>query len=120
MNTDGYKDESVNFASIFNQALGTSGNGDPIQIGDGVQASGTTSNFSNGNPNSTGDTSNMALQGSGFFVVQSPGGVPASLRASGDFAQNAAGQLVTQGGQQVMGFPVVNWRCVADRGPNWS
>ena len=107
LNTDGYKDESVNFASIFNQALGTSGNGDPIQIGDGVQASGTTSNFSNGNPNPTGDNSNMALQGNGFFVVQSPGGAQQYTR-DGDFTQNAAGQLVTQGGQQVMGFPVVN------------
>jgi flagellar hook protein FlgE len=107
LNTDGYKDESVNFASIFNQALGTSGNGDPIQIGDGVQASGTTSNFSNGNPNPTGDTSNMALQGNGFFVVQQPGGAVQFTR-DGDFSQNAAGELVTQGGQQVMGFPVVN------------
>jgi flagellar hook protein FlgE len=107
LNTDGYKDESVNFASIFNQALGTSGNGDPIQIGDGVQASGTTSNFSNGNPNATGDTSNMALQGNGFFVVQGNGGAVQYTR-DGDFTQNSAGQLVNQAGQTVMGFPVVN------------
>ena len=29
LNTDGYKDETLNFADIFNQMQGTSGNGDP-------------------------------------------------------------------------------------------
>jgi flagellar hook protein FlgE len=107
LNTDGYKDESVNFASIFNQALGTSGNGDPIQIGAGVQTAGTTTNFSNGNATPTGSSSDMALQGNGFFVVQTPGGAVQYTR-NGDFTENAAGQLVTQSGQAVMGFPVVN------------
>src|SRR5208282_4704702 len=70
LNTDGYKDENLDFASIFNQVQGTSGNGDPIQAGNGVQISGTVTNFSNGNVNSTGVASNMALQGNGFFVVK--------------------------------------------------
>src|SRR5208283_5859260 len=69
LNTDGYKDQSVTFSSVFNQIQGTSGNGDPIQIGNGVQMAGTVSNFSDGNVDTTGIASNMALQGSGFFIV---------------------------------------------------
>ena len=41
LNTDGYKDETLDFASLFNQMQGTSGDGDPIQQGNGVQVAGT-------------------------------------------------------------------------------
>src|SRR5208283_3336286 len=83
LNTDGYKDETLNFADIFNQMQGTSGNGDPIQTGSGVQAAGTSSNFNNGSVTSTGVASNMALQGNGFFVVQN--GTQTDYTRSGDF-----------------------------------
>ena len=106
LNTDGYKDESLDFASVFNQMQGTSGNGDPIQYGNGVQVAGTATNFSNGNLNSTGVSSNMALQGNGFFVVQNANGV--DYTRNGDFTVNSQGQLCTQGGQLVMGYPAVN------------
>jgi flagellar hook protein FlgE len=48
LNTDGYKDETLNFSDVFNQMQGVSGNGDPIQIGSGVQVDGQTSNYTNG------------------------------------------------------------------------
>ena len=106
LNTDGYKDQTLNFASVFNQMQGTSGNGDPIQVGDGVQVAGTVSNFSNGNVNSTGVSSDMALQGNGFFVVQDSNGQ--EYTRNGDFTVNSQGQLATEGGQLVLGFPAVN------------
>jgi len=106
LNTDGYKDENVTFAGVFNQIQGTSGNGDPIQIGNGVQTEGTVSNFSDGNVNSTGIASNMALQGNGFFIVK--GNNATEYTRDGDFTVNAQGQLTTQSGQLVEGFPAVN------------
>ena len=57
-------------------------------------------------PQSTGIASNMALQGNGMFVVQ--GGGQTSYTRDGDFSVNSAGQLVTAGGQLVMGYPAVN------------
>lgn len=105
LNTTGYKDERLSFASIFNGAMGTSGNGDPIQVGGGVQIAGTTSNFSNGNLNSTGIASNMAIQGNGFFVVEGHG--QTSYTRSGDFTVNSDGQLCTPQGELVMGYPAV-------------
>ena len=106
LNTDGYKDQTLDFASVFNQTQGTSGNGDPIQVGDGVQVAGRVSNFANGNVNSTGVSSNMALQGNGFFVVKDSNGV--DYTRNGDFTVNSEGQLCTQGGQLVLGYPAAN------------
>jgi flagellar hook protein FlgE len=106
LNTDGYKSETLSFADVFNQAQGTSGNGDPIQIGSGVETGETTSNFSNGGVSATGSSSNMALQGNGFFVVQNNG--LTEYTRDGNFTTNNAGQIVTASGQTVMGYPAVN------------
>jgi flagellar hook protein FlgE len=104
LNTDGYKDESLNFADVFNEVSGVAGNGDPIQVGSGVETSGQSSNFSNGTVTTTGVDSNMALQGNGFFVVQNSAGQTSYTRA-GDFTVNSQGQLCTPQGQLVMGYP---------------
>ena len=106
LNTDGYKDETLNFGDIFNQMQGTSGNGDPIQTGSGVQVAGTSSNFNNGSVSTTNVSSNMALQGNGFFVVQN--GTQTDYTRSGDFTVNSQGQLTTTNGELVMGYPAVN------------
>jgi len=106
LNTDGYKDETMNFGDIFNQMQGASGNGNPIEVGTGVRVDGTTANFANGQVNATGVSSNLAMQGNGFFVVQ--GGGETSYTRAGDFSVNSAGQLITPGGQLVMGYPAVN------------
>lgn len=107
LNTTGFKDQQANFGDIFYQMQGTSGNGDPIQVGTGVQVDSTESNFSNGAVTSTGVSSNMALQGNGFFVVQSGAG-QVSYTRNGDFTTNSSGQLTTAQGQLVMGYPATN------------
>lgn len=108
LNTDGYKDETLNFADVFNQMQGVSGNGDPIQIGSGVEVAGQTSNYSNGTVSDTGIASNMALQGNGFFVVQNTANGQESFTRNGDFTVNSQGELCTAQGQLVMGYPAVN------------
>jgi flagellar hook protein FlgE len=106
LNTDGFKSESLNFADVFNEMQGISGNGDPIQIGSGVQVAGQIANFANGSVTSTGIASNMALQGNGFFVVAN--GNQESFTRAGNFTVNSFGQLCTPQGQLVMGYPAVN------------
>jgi flagellar hook protein FlgE len=106
LNTDGFKDQTLSFGDIFSQMQGTSGNGDPIQIGSGVEIEGTSSNFTNGSVNSTGTASNMALQGNGYFVVSKDG--ETSFTRDGDFSVNSSGQLTTADGELVMGFPATN------------
>ena len=105
-NTTGYKDTSVLFSNLFYQNLGTTGAGDPIQIGSGTQISSMPSNFAQGSVTSTGVPTDVAIQGNGFFVVQS-GGITSYTRA-GDFSVDKNNFLVTSEGQQVLGYPAAN------------
>ncbi|HVU47673.1 MAG TPA: flagellar hook-basal body complex protein, partial [Terracidiphilus sp.] len=89
LNTDGYKSESLNFADVFNQLTSVSGNGNPIQYGSGVEVEGQISNYTNGTVTSTGQASNMALQGNGFFVVENMANSQVSFTRDGDFTVNA-------------------------------
>jgi flagellar hook protein FlgE len=107
INTNGYKDQTLTFADVFSQNGVTNGSGDPVQTGSGVTISSTDANFTEGSLNATGTTSNMALSGNGFFVVQSASGLPDYTRA-GDFATNKAGQITTPSGELLLGYPATN------------
>lgn len=66
----------------------------------------TETDFTAGTPSSTGLSSNVALQGSGFFVVDD--GNSQYLTRDGDFQTDASGNLVTSNGYNVMGSPASN------------
>ncbi len=106
-NTTGYKDTSVLFSDLFYQSLGTTGSGDPIQVGAGTQVGSMPSLFTQGSVSATGVPTDVAIQGSGFFVVQDGSGVVNYTRA-GDFSTDSNNFLVTPAGQQVLGYPAVN------------
>jgi flagellar hook protein FlgE len=105
-NTTGYKSTSVLFSDLFYQNLGTTGAGDPIQLGSGSQVQEMPSNFTQGDVTSTGVPTDVAIQGDGFFAVQD-GGITSYTRA-GDFSVDNNNFLVTSAGQQVLGYPAVN------------
>ena len=106
MNTTGYKSQSVNFSDLFYQQVGETGSGDPIQHGAGTKVCSIETDFSNGSPNTTNVDTNVALQGSGFFVVGS--GENTLLTRDGDFSLDLNGNLITSSGLSVMGFPAAN------------
>jgi flagellar hook protein FlgE len=106
-NTTGYKDKVALFSDLFYQSLGTTGSGDPIQVGAGTQVGSLPSLFTQGSVSSTGVPTDVAIQGTGFFAVQNSNGVIDYTRA-GDFSVDANNFLVTSGGQQVLGYPAVN------------
>jgi flagellar hook protein FlgE len=107
LNTVGFKDQTANFQDLFYQNFGSDGAGDSIQVGAGTSIGSVSSNFSNGTLESTGISSNAAITGNGFFVTQQGNGELQYTRA-GDFSVNSSGELVTSGGQTVMGYPAVN------------
>jgi flagellar hook protein FlgE len=106
-NTTGYKDTSVLFSDLFYQELGTTGSGDPIQVGAGTEVSAMPSMFTQGSISATGVPTDVAIQGAGFFATQNADGTIDYTRA-GDFMVDANNYLVTQAGQQVLGYPAVN------------
>ncbi|ADW70920.1 flagellar hook protein FlgE [Granulicella tundricola] len=107
LDTVGFKDQNVNFSDVFAQSSLNNGSNDPVQTGLGVNASQTTSDFTDGAVSATGIASNMALTGNGFFVTKTATGATAYTRA-GDFTKNSSGQLVTPSGDLVMGYPAAN------------
>lgn len=113
-NTTGYKDVRVQFSDLFYQSLGTTGSGDPIQLGAGAQVGSMPGMFTQGSVNSTGVPTDVAIQGDGFFAVQKDGVV--SYTRAGDFSVDANNFLVTSEGQQVLGYPAVNGAIATGQG----
>ncbi len=107
MSTTAFKTQSTNFADLFYQQIGATGSGDPIQVGAGVQVSTNETDFTQGSINSTGNATDVALNGNGFFVVGDGKGGYEYTRA-GNFSLTSGGSLVTDNGLSVMGYPAAN------------
>ena len=107
MNTTAFKAQTTNFSDLFYQQIGSTGSGDPIQVGAGVKVASNETSFTQGSLNTTGNATDVALNGNGFFVVNNGGGSNEFSRAGG-FSLTQAGNLVTSNGLSVMGYPAVN------------
>ena len=111
-NTAGYKSSQIVFQDTLSQMLtagsapaaGADGRGgtNPTQVGLGVQVGGINTSFGQGSAQMTGRTTDLMIQGDGFFVVER-GGNPLYTRA-GAFNFDAAGNLVTVDGDKVRGW----------------
>ncbi|MGH9328285.1 MAG: flagellar hook protein FlgE [Terriglobia bacterium] len=106
MNTVAYKGATPEFSDLLYQQIGSTGAGDPIEVGLGTQVDSTTTDFTQGSVQDTGVPTDVAINGDGFFQVES-GGVTLYTR-DGDFTLNGQGQLVTQDGSNVMGYSATN------------
>ena len=106
LNTVGYKSSSSNFQDLFNAALGsngTSGNGDPMQVGLGTQIGSIAQNFGQGSFESTGTVTDMAISGEGLFMLRRSDGSQVYTRA-GNFSLDSSGYLVSSSGDNVLGW----------------
>lgn len=100
MNTYGYKAEQVSFEELVSQSLGGA-NGANL-VGGSVNAISNQS-LLQGAITTTSQPYDAAIQGNGFFVLQTPAGQQTFTRA-GNFTVNATGQLLTQTGDNVQGW----------------
>ena len=108
VNTAGYKASRTTFQETLTQQI-RGGNGaganqggvNPMQMGLGSAIGATDAVFTQGASQSTGRPTDVAIQGEGFFVVES-GGQRAYTRA-GAFGFDDAGNLVTPNGDFVLG-----------------
>jgi len=102
INTPGYKAETPvlgSFESLLVSRTGMDAGTVGSQSG-GAAIVASVTNWSEGALQETGDPLDVALQGSGFFAVQTPGGV--RYTRAGDFSLDASGQLVTPQGYLVL------------------
>jgi flagellar hook protein FlgE len=107
LNTTAYKGATAEFQDLFYQQIGSSGDGNPIQVGVGTEVGSIPANFTQGNIQSTGVPTDVAIQGSGFFVGKTTSGQQVFLRA-GNFSITANGTLVANDGSEILGLAAVN------------
>src|SRR6056297_569301 len=110
VNTVAYKSSSVTFQEVLSQTVASaqppnnSGTGgtNPSQVGLGTTIGAISTNHANGNIQTTDSTTDLALDGGGFFVVSD--GLSDSYTRAGNFSIDSAGNLVTVNGEKVMGW----------------
>jgi flagellar hook protein FlgE len=109
VNTTGFKTSSAVFQDLLSQILagsssasGSQGGTNPSQIGLGSRVAGITTNFKQGGLQTTGKSTDLAIQGDGFFII-SNNGVQEFTRA-GTFDVDGFGNLVNPNGAKVQGW----------------
>ena len=111
VNTTAFKSSRMLFSTQFSRTFSegtppgqSTGGSNPVQIGLGVNVAGTQRDFSTGSITPTGDPSHLAIEGGGFFIVESQN--ERFYTRAGAFSTNALNELVTVGGERVQGYGV--------------
>ncbi len=110
VNTNGFKSGRLNFAKALSRTVseGTSpgsvaGGSNPTQFGQGVTIAGTQRNMAEGAPTGTGDSRDLAIEGNGFFILES--GQDEYYTRVGAFRTDRDDFLTSIDGNYVLGYP---------------
>lgn len=109
VNTAGYKSGSVVFQDLLSQLLRGAGGPvpglggtNPAQVGLGVRLAGISTSFGQGALQLTGRSTDLAIQGDGFFVTSL--GTQQLFTRAGAFSFDTEGKLVTADGAVAQGW----------------
>lgn len=97
-NTLGFKDSRAEFADLV-----AGGQGGAVRIGSGATITATTTIFNQGTIEFTGRAMDIAIDGNGLFVVAN--GNERFYTRAGNFKISQDGEIVTQDGLALLGFP---------------
>ena len=111
VNTIGYKTSRAQYSDTFSNLLkplvpNNSNTGvkiPPTQIGGGVQIESVSAVFSQGTIQTSSNNSDLAIAGSGFFMVKDVSTGKTMATRAGNFRLDSDGYLVTQQGFRVQG-----------------
>lgn len=101
VNTSGFKAGRPIFGDILSQSLGASS-----QIGRGVELEKVDTMFQQGSFSTTENITDMAIDGTGFFVVKNQNGT--FFSRAGNFHFDSAGYLVNPEGLVLQGSQIIN------------
>ena len=110
VNTSGYKSTRATFQEALTQVTrgatggvaGDVGGTNPFQVGLGSNVAGIDQNLGQGSVQTTGRTTDLSINGEGFFTVTTPNGQ--RFTRSGAFNFDNTGNLVTNNGDLVQGW----------------
>ena len=110
VNTTAFKTQRTLFETLFYDTIqggtapsDTSGGTNPMQVGHGSGLASIQRNFAQGSIQDTGVKSDLAMDGAGFFILQSPDDDRVYTR-DGSFRLDETNTLVTANGSLVQGF----------------
>ena len=99
----GFKESRTEFAELFSTSLqGVSS----LQPGNGTRVARIAQQFSQGNIQTSSNSLDMAINGSGFFVVSDAGAL--QYTRAGAFNPDANGVVVNAAGQHLQAYPALN------------
>jgi len=113
INTVGFKAGTASFVDVLSDTLSgatspdsTTGIGgrNPHQVGLGDTIATVSTSFSQGSIQSTNKSTDLALQGDGFFILSSDGGKNYVYSRAGDFSFDASGNFEDPSGAIVQGW----------------
>lgn len=109
VNTTAYKSQTVSFSDLLSQtiknasgATATTGGTNPSQVGLGTQVASIDTDMTVGTPSATSNSTDVALNGDGYFIVQT---------ADGSYKYTRAGNLTIDenGNLNIDGNEVCGW-----------
>ncbi|HET7690391.1 MAG TPA: flagellar hook-basal body complex protein [Nocardioidaceae bacterium] len=108
-NTTGFKASTTIFQDTLSQMLTGAtaagvdrGGSNPLQVGLGVQVAAISTNVTQGSAQITGRSTDLMIQGDGFFVTRV--GAESLYTRAGAFTFDETGTLVTPSGARVQGY----------------
>ncbi|MCL6548377.1 MAG: flagellar hook-basal body complex protein [Alicyclobacillus sp.] len=118
VNTAGFKSARADFSDVLSQTMATSsapvaqpgtfpyasGGTNPVQVGLGVKVAAIETMFTQGADQTTGNPTDLAVNGAGLFAVTPDGGRTVYLTRAGDFTIDENNNLVLPDGSIALGF----------------
>lgn len=101
--TNAYKSSDVSFADVLSQSLSQSSGS---SLGAGVAVSNVSESWTQGSVTSTQNSTDLAINGSGFFVVTDPSTGTTYYTRNGEFSFDDNGTLSTSDGMAVQGYEI--------------
>lgn len=104
VNSLGFKSQNVNFADVFGQTVGVTKSSIANQVGNGVSIGSITRDMSQGSVETTSTSTDMAINGTGMFVLKDPSSGSTVYSRAGAFITDNTSNLVNAQGYQVQGW----------------
>lgn len=104
VNTLGFKSQNVYFSDVLGQTVNVTRSSIANQVGNGVRIGAITRNQAQGSVQSTTSSTDMAINGSGLFVLKDPASGQILYTRAGSFFLDKDNNLINGQGFQVLGW----------------
>ena len=102
VNTIGFKSSQADFQDLLSQSMSTMSG--TTQIGSGSAIGNVSASFEQGSFKTTGNSTDLAIGGSGFFILREESGLNEYYTRAGNFSFDKDGNLVNPNGHVVQGW----------------